>query len=85
MFMSGMSVMLFDAPGSTSSILTILMFLSINSLPLFIFISILTSWGFYNKKNYKSAVMMAFLPLLSIILIAISLFLIEIINNGQFN
>lgn len=77
------SVMLFDAPGSENSTYTIILFRSINLVPLLIMLSIPASWIAYKLKKYSLALAIALLPLMGIAFFAISLYLMYAVCNGE--
>jgi hypothetical protein len=68
-----MSVMLFDAPGSTENPSVVAFFYSIVSFPVMCGLSPI-SWIFYALKLYKTAIIISLSPLLSIIAIVIMFF-----------
>ena len=84
LFITGISAMMFDAPGSENPIYTIMLFMSIASFPLLAILSIPASWIAYKLKKYNIAKMLALSPLLSIVFFAISFFLLNIMCNGSF-
>ena len=68
-----MSVMLFDAPGSTENPSVVAFFYSIVSFPVMCGLSNF-SWIFYAFKLYKIAIIISLSPVLSIIVIIIMFF-----------
>lgn len=68
-----MSVMLFDAPGSTENPSVVLFFYSLVSFPVMCGLSNV-SWIFYTLKLYKTAMVVSLSPLLSILTIMIMFF-----------
>ena len=68
-----MSVMLFDAPGSTENPSVVAFFYSIVSFPVMCGLSPI-SWIFYAFKLYKTAIFVSLSPILSIIAIIIMFF-----------
>ncbi len=65
-WISAFSFMLFDAPGSDSSIFVISLFLSVISFPVLVLVSF-SSWIFFFLKKYKTAVIVSLLPFVSIV------------------
>ncbi|NUJ97233.1 hypothetical protein HGA92_00405 [Candidatus Gracilibacteria bacterium] len=84
LFISAMSGMMFDAPGSENSTYTILLFSSVVSFPLLIILSIPFSGIFYKFQKYNISLIVALSPLLSIIFFALSLYLLGVMCNGNF-
>jgi len=84
LFFSVMSIMMFDAPGSENSPYTIMLFISVISFPLLVILSIPASWVFYKFQKYSTSLMVALLPLLSIISYAIFLCLLIVMCDGKF-
>ena len=74
------SVILFDSPGSESNPVIIVMFLTVASFPVFVFLS-LGSWVLYNYRKYKASVIISFLPFVNIFIVAI----ITLISMTFFN
>ena len=79
----GMSVMLFDAPGSESSTFTIMLFISVLSYPPAVVIAVAGSMVMYLFKKEKLSIVFALLPLLSLFMVALSLGLITVFCNGS--
>ncbi|EKD70349.1 MAG: hypothetical protein ACD_46C00560G0002 [uncultured bacterium] len=84
LFISAMSVMMFDAPGSENSFYTMLLFLSVISFPLLAIISIPISWIVYKFQKYNIAIIVALSPILSIVFFALSWYLLYVMCNGRF-
>jgi hypothetical protein len=72
-YVAMMSVMLFDAPGSTENPSVVAFFYSIVSFPVMCGLSPI-SWIFYAFKLYKTALFVSLSPILSIIAIIIMFF-----------
>jgi len=72
-YVAMMSVMLFDAPGSTENPTVVGFFYSIVSFPVMCGLSPV-SWIFYALKLYKTAIIVSLSPVLSIIAIIITFF-----------
>jgi len=72
-YVAMMSVMLFDAPGSTENPTVVGFFYSIVSFPVMCGLSPI-SWIFYALKLYKTAIIISLSPVLSIIAIIITFF-----------
>lgn len=68
-----MSVMMFDAPGSTENPSIVAFFYSIVSFPVMCGLS-LASWIFYALKFYKTAIVISLSPVLSLLVIIIMFF-----------
>ncbi len=79
----GMSVMLFDAPGSEDSLFTNLLFYSVISFPPAVIFSISGTWIFYRLGRLKGVLFMGLLPLLSICCVAVSFGLISFFCQGS--
>jgi hypothetical protein len=69
-YMAMMSVMLFDAPGSTENTSIVAFFYAIVSFPVMCIVSNV-SWIFYAFKLYRTAIIISLSPLLSLVAIAI--------------
>lgn len=86
-FMSMMSVMLFDAPGSETSVLTILLALSLTTAPLVLFVSCVGGlWISFSDRlvrKPRQAKILMLLPLINIIVFIIAFGLIEVVCNGE--
>jgi hypothetical protein len=79
------SFMLFDAPGSESSVLTRGLFYSIAAYPVLVIVGFFSSNGFWRlDEAHHRRGRLAFLPLLSPISAAFFLFAIEMFCGGQF-
>lgn len=74
------SVILFDSPGSESNPVIIVMFLTVVSFPVIVFLS-LGSWVLYSYRKYKASVIISFLPFVNIFIVAI----ITLISMTFFN
>lgn len=68
-YVAMMSVMLFDAPGSTENQSVLNFFYSIVSFPIMCIVSNV-SWIFYAFKLYKTAIFISLSPLLSLLAMA---------------
>jgi len=69
-YMAMMSVMLFDAPGSTENQAILNFFYAIVSFPVMCILSNI-SWVFYAFKLYRTAIIISLSPLLSLLAMAI--------------
>lgn len=65
-YISMMSVMLFDAPGSEKNPAVLAFFYTVVSFPILCGVSF-TSWIFFLLKLYKTSVVVSLLPLLSLL------------------
>ncbi|TCP59126.1 hypothetical protein EV586_101342 [Tumebacillus sp. BK434] len=68
---AGLSVMMFDTPGSERDVTTLTIFFTILAYPLGVAVSILTSWIAYARSRYKAAYWCAGIPLFWVIPIAL--------------
>ncbi len=80
-----MSVMMFDAPGSTSNPWTILLFISTITFPLNCVAAIALSWLLYLVKWPRLACWLTLLPLLNLLLGAVALAGLQLLHGGQFS
>ena len=69
-YVAMMSVMLFDAPGSSENTSIVAFFYAIVSFPVMCIVSNV-SWIFYAFKLYKTAIFISLSPILSLIAMAI--------------
>ena len=66
-FVAAMSVMMFDAPGSTDNPAVILLFCSIAGLPLSLLVGVVSAWIAIARKRDRGALWFSLLPILPII------------------
>lgn len=92
LFMTAMSVMLFDAPGSQDVVWTKLLFAAIASGPALCVVSVLGSWLAWGVTRRwepaRGAVargVLAALPLLSVVLVVIAVVLLQVNCGGSFS
>lgn len=92
LFMTGMSVMLFDAPGSENVVWTRLLFASVASAPALCIVSVIGSWIVWLvtrswEPGRGSALRgaMAALPLLSVLFVVIAAVLLQVNCGGSFS
>jgi hypothetical protein len=69
-YVAMMSVMLFDAPGSTENQTILNFFYAIVSFPVMCILSNI-SWVFYAFKLYRTAIVISLSPVLSLVVMAI--------------
>jgi hypothetical protein len=79
------SVFLFDSPGSEKNPATIILFANALTFPLACLTSVVVSWVLYAAKRYTLAVVLAFLPLVNVIMGAGALVWLELFNDGRFS
>jgi len=82
-WVSMMSVMLFDAPGSENNPYVLAFFYSIVSFPVLCVFSF-SSWVFYAFKLYKTSIVVSLAPLLSIFAVIMQFFVSFELFNGSF-
>lgn len=66
-FVAMMSVMMFDAPGSTSNTPLILLFLSIVAFPFACIAAVVSAWIAIVRKRDRAALWLSLLPLLPVL------------------
>ncbi len=77
LLMAGFSVMIFDAPGSTSNPGAILLFLSIVSFPPACALAILVAWISFSTNKLRFACWSTLLPLVSPLLAAFAVYVVD--------
>jgi hypothetical protein len=68
-FLALMSVFMFDAPGSTSSRLTIALFFATVALPIFWFVGAVLPWIFRSKSYAKWLFLLPFVDVTAVVVI----------------
>lgn len=79
------SFFLFDAPGSDKNPATILLFISALTSPVMCGLALVSSWIAYGLKFFRTAVCLAFAPVLNIIGGGVALLWLEMANGGRLN
>jgi hypothetical protein len=67
MFFAGMSVMMFDSPGSENSVLLWAIFSAIVAYPLGLIVGVIMSWINYSRQKYKRAYWYNCIPLIWVV------------------
>jgi H+/gluconate symporter-like permease len=83
-FLAAMSVMIFDAPGSSDNPAVILLFCSIVGVPLSLFVGVVLAWIAFAMKRDRGALWLSLLPLLPIITGVVALLWLQFGYDGQF-
>ena len=78
------SVMMFDAPGSTSNLPTIALVASLMSFPFACVIALVEAWGSYRREDYSRARCWAGLPLINLTLGGAAVVWILLFQDGKF-
>ena len=77
--------MLFDAPGSKSSPLTVSLALSVASYPFAFGLSYKKGWDLFRKgSSQRKTMAVALLPILSIAWVVCTIVLLDLLCHGQF-
>ncbi|WP_248930307.1 hypothetical protein [Paenibacillus hamazuiensis] len=64
LFISGMSVMMFDSPEAAGDVQTWLIFIFILLYPLAFLVSLVLGWVFFSRRKYKAALIWNGIPLI---------------------
>jgi hypothetical protein len=80
---AALSVMMFDAPGSTSNPATIIAFLSVFTLPVTCGIGIGFAWMALGKERFRFARWIIWLPILNVLMLLIAVSILEVKYDGN--
>ena len=83
-FVAAMSVMMFDAPGSTQNPALILLFCSIAGLPVSLLAGVVLAWIALAMKRDRGALWLSLLPLLPVITGLIAVLWLQFGYGGNF-
>lgn len=70
LFFTGLSVMMFDSPGSEDHIGLILLFIAIAAYPLGLLGGLIASWVAFSRQKYRGAIRLNLIPMLWLLPIA---------------
>jgi hypothetical protein len=83
-FMAMMSVMMFDAPGSTENPAVILLFSSVVGFPLACIVAVIAAWIAIARARDRGALWLSLLPVLPIVSGVVALVWLQVRYGGQF-
>lgn len=84
LFPAAFSVMMFDAPGSSSNPATITLFLSVATFPIVCLASIIAAWSFYSSQQMEVAGWVILSPALNIVAGCLAKGCLDIFYGGKF-
>ena len=82
---AALSVMVFDAPGSTSNPATIALFIAVASCPFVCMGAVVGAWALYAASHSKLSAIVIWAPALNLAAAAIAFFCLDTFYDGKFN